>query len=165
MTTKKLFSAFDSSDRELLQLALSTLEDLLRSPTSADREARGDEQADAWIDRLKQLSAELDKTESTMIKTSLTLAVNSADYLVCNGYKIDGISLDIPGYIRLDCGDDVIAILKEQQVEIDDYGDCRIKMAEDEVAERYATEIEVGGDALITFKVAIPVRHEDLALA
>lgn len=166
MPTNKLFSAFGSVDREILSLALSTLQDLLESPTSADREAMGDEKTDAWIDRLKQLDLELTNTESTMIKTSLTLAVNAADTIVCNNFEIDGIDdTRIPGYVLLSCGDDVIAVLKEQQVEIDDYGDCRLKMAEDDVAENFATEIEVGGDVIINLKVAIPVRHEDMALA
>ena len=240
-----LFAGIDRCrDREILNLALSNLADLLASQSSADREHLGSTKADAWIARCEQLQSELfllagretyvihsasesaasdgagfwsnadgwttiegatrfafhekrdfenlpissgsdadwmllseaaaDQStsssiiqeEAETIRTTLFSAINSSNVtILCGAYEIDTAGIIAPGYVRLDCGDDVIAVLKDQEIEIDRFGSCTVTIPEDEVTEDYAHQIEVGAEVSLTFKVTIPVRSEDLAKA
>lgn len=240
--TTNLFAGLSFLDQQIVDLALTTLAELLESPTSADREHLGEVRANAWIARCKQLNDELflltsgctyvihsaseaeasdgagywsnedgwtniegatrftaaeqrsfhvlpasagsdaewtlsgdtaltespsSKTteENNVIKTTLVRAINAADTVICNNYEIDGFEFTPPGYVRLQCGEDVIAVLKDGDIEIDQWGDARLQIHEDEVTEKYANKIDLGGDVLLTFKVCIPVRADDIVEA
>jgi hypothetical protein len=56
------------------------------------------------------------------IKTTLFTALKSSDVVICNGYEIDGFVYDEPGKVRLECGEDVIATLSNQEIRLDEKG-------------------------------------------
>lgn len=84
------------------------------------------------------------------MKVDLFNAINRADIVVCGGYEIDGFDFSKAGVVRLECGDDEIAVLKDQQVSIDEFGDCRVSDGD-------------GCEVHLSFKVHAAMRATDLA--
>lgn len=95
-----------------------------------------------------------------MVKTTLLVALESADMVVCDGCEIDGTVMLGDGVVRLDCGEMVMAVLKDQPVELSSDGETKVAMHVGPESE--AEGMECGGTVNLTFKVTIPMRHEDL---
>lgn len=83
-----------------------------------------------------------------MISTTLFDALKRAHVIACGGYDIDGQVFNEPGIVRLDCGDDTIATLADQPIQIDCYGSASAKDVE-------------GNPVFFEFKVIVPIRECD----
>lgn len=87
------------------------------------------------------------------MKTTLFNALASAGVVVCNGYEVDGQVFNVPGVVRLECGDDVITHLPDQVIEIDSDGQAAAVINE-------ASEDDDKVDLI--FRVTAPMRVTDL---
>lgn len=56
--------------------------------------------------------------------TSLFKLINAASIVVVNGYEIDEFVEDVPGELRLGCGDEDEFYVTDQEVELDSDGEA-----------------------------------------
>ena len=65
------------------------------------------------------------------MKTTLFKAIEASSFVVCNGYEVDGTVFDVPGHVRLDCGEDVLCLLPEQDLDVGSDGCARVALLQD----------------------------------
>ncbi len=83
------------------------------------------------------------------MKVQLFKAINAASLVICQGYEIDGYKMETPALQRLECGDDIIAEVKDQEIDLDSDG-C-------------AKALTINGTAVdFEFRVTRPMTAQDL---
>lgn len=84
------------------------------------------------------------------MKTKLFTAISSASLVVVNGYEVDDIGNAAPEIITLEYGDDEMAQIADQDIEIDHNGQATV------------IEVESSESLALQFLVRIPIREIDL---
>lgn len=90
-----------------------------------------------------------------MFTTTLFAALNAATTVICMGYEIDNFDFSShAGLVRLDCGEDVIAMFQDGPVQIDESGSCHVQCYAGQEAEDAGLD---EGLAHLEFRVSIPL--------
>ncbi len=84
------------------------------------------------------------------MKTKLFTAISSASLVVVNGYEVDDIGNAAPEIIKLEYGDDEMAQIADQDIEIDHNVQSNV------------IEVESSESLALQFLVRIPIREIDL---
>lgn len=88
-----------------------------------------------------------------MFHTTLFAAIDSASQVICNGFEIDEFEPAGEGKLSLGCGEQEVAVVADQAIEVDGDGVATIRVDEHE---------DGGHEVRATFKVSIPLREQDL---
>lgn len=90
-----------------------------------------------------------------MFQTTLFAAIKAASIVICSDYEIDNFDFSShPGLVRMDCGDDHIAMFKDGPVQIEDDGTCMLMTYEGPEAEGAGLD---EGMTLLQFRVHAPL--------
>jgi hypothetical protein len=59
------------------------------------------------------------------MKVQLFKAINAASLVICQGYEIDWQTMETPARQRIECGEDTIATVEDQEIELDSDGSAK----------------------------------------
>lgn len=88
------------------------------------------------------------------MKKQLSEALAMASTIICNGYEIDGVVHESRKSMRLECGEDIIAYVPDQEIVINSDG-----QATAEIVGATPDDSKVN----LEFRVSIPIRECDFA--